>query len=56
MDFEPGEAKPGRAGLPGAEHVTLAAQLEVLLGDTEAVLGLAQVSSRTRAASLSGPL
>src|ERR1700722_4226667 len=42
VDVEPGETEPGRAGLPGAEHVALAAQLQILLGDAETVFGLAQ--------------
>ena len=42
MDFQPGEAKSRRAGLADAEHLALAAQSQILLGDAEAVLGLAQ--------------
>ena len=33
--------KRGEAGLAGAEHLALAAQAQILLGDAEAVLGLA---------------
>src|SRR5689334_19485358 len=36
------DAKARHAGLAGAEHVAFAAQAQVLLGDAEAVLGLAQ--------------
>ena len=42
MDLEAGEAEAGRARLARAEHVALAAQAQILLGDAEAVLGLAQ--------------
>ena len=42
VDLESGETKAGRAGLPRAEHIALAAQPQILLGDAEAVLGLAQ--------------
>ena len=33
--------KPGKPGLAGAEHLAFAAQAQILLGDPEAVLGLA---------------
>src|SRR6185437_15669858 len=36
------DAEAGQAALPRAEHVAFAAQPQVLLGDAEAVLGLAQ--------------
>ena len=42
MNLELREAEAGRARLAGAEHVALAAQAKVLLGDAEAVLGRAQ--------------
>ena len=41
MHVEAGEAEARHADLPGAEHVAFAAQPQVLLGDAEAVLGLA---------------
>ena len=36
------DAEARHAGLAGAEHVAFAAQAQILLGDAEAVLGLAQ--------------
>ena len=36
------EAKAGQAALPGAEEITFAAQPQILLGDAESVVGLAQ--------------
>ena len=38
----PGDVEAGHAALPRAEHVAFAAQLQILLGDAEAVVGLAQ--------------
>ena len=42
VDVEPGEAEAGGARLAGAEHVALAAEPQVLLGDAESVVGGAQ--------------
>ena len=42
MDIETGDVEAGHAALPGAEHVAFAAQPQILLGDAEAVVGLAQ--------------
>ena len=36
------QLEPHRAGLPGAQHLALAAQAQILLGDAEAVFRLAQ--------------
>src|SRR5215470_7476371 len=41
MCFDAGDAEPGHAALAGAEDVTFAAQLEIFLGNTEAVLSVA---------------
>ena len=37
-----GKAQGRQAALPGAEHLAAAAQAQILLGDAEPVLGLAQ--------------
>ena len=42
MHLEAGDAEAGQAALPRAEHVAFAAQAQILLGDAEAVFGLAQ--------------
>ena len=42
MHLEPRDAEAGHAALARAEHVAFAAQPQILLGDAEAVLGLAQ--------------
>ena len=42
MGREVGQAQVGQAALPRAQHLAGAAQPQVLLGDAEAVLGLAQ--------------
>ena len=42
MHLDAGDAEAGHAALPRAEHVAFAAQSQILLGDAEAVIGLAQ--------------
>src|SRR5213079_2625976 len=42
MRLDARDPKARHAGLAGAEHVAFAAQAQILLGDAEAVLGLAQ--------------
>ena len=41
MHLDARDPEAGHAGLAGAEHVAFAAQAQILLGDAEAVLGLA---------------
>ena len=42
VQIEPRDAEARRAGLARAEHFAFAAQTQILLGDAEAVFGLAQ--------------
>src|SRR5689334_14625836 len=42
VHLDAGDAKAGHAALPLTEHVAFAAQFQILLGDAEAVVGLAQ--------------
>src|ERR1700732_2676778 len=42
VKLDAGDAEAGHAALPGAEDVAFAAQAQILLGDAEAVVGLAQ--------------
>ena len=54
--LEAGEAEAGQAGLAGAEHLALAAQAQILLGDAEAVLGLAHhLEARLAPSARAGP-
>ena len=41
MRLDAGDAEAGQAALPRAEHVTFAAQPQILLGNAEAVFGFA---------------
>ncbi|GEM_PF-5707169 len=56
MRLEAGNAEAGRAGLSGAEKLPFAAQLQILFGDQEAVLAIAQDRQTRPTVFAEGPL